>query len=132
MKMRRSYLLLILVLFFSCNGKSSADTDSTAAGPSEGSGKITFIELGSVNCIPCRAMVPVMEQMEKELGDQVDIVFHDVWTEEGRPFARKHGIRVIPTQVFLDRNGKEYYRHEGYFPAEELYPILQQGGVKLP
>ncbi len=132
MKMRHGYLLLVLALFFSCHGKINADTDSTAAGTSEGSGKITFIELGSVNCIPCRAMVPVMEQIENELGDQVEVVFHDVWTDEGRPYAQTHGIRVIPTQVFLDRNGKEFYRHEGYFPAEELYPILQQGGVKLP
>ena len=132
MKIRHSLLLLLLILFLSCNEKINADTASASGNLSEGSEKITFIELGSVNCIPCRAMVPVMEQMEKELGDQVDVVFHDVWTEEGKPYAQQHRIRVIPTQIFLDKNGSEYYRHEGYFPAEELYPILEKGGVNLP
>ncbi len=92
---------------------------------------MTFIELGSVNCIPCRAMVPVMEQIESELGDQVTIEFYDVWTDEGRPYGEMFQVRVIPTQVFLDRNGEEYFRHEGYLPIEEVYSVLEQGGVEL-
>jgi thioredoxin 1 len=37
---------------------------------------------------------------------------------------------VIPTQVFLDQNGNEYFRHEGYFPKEELVQILRKKGVR--
>ena len=43
--------------------------------------------------------------------------------------AKKYGIRVIPTQVFLDKDGKEYFRHEGYFPKDELVKVLKQKGV---
>ncbi|UCF86051.1 MAG: hypothetical protein JSV50_10580, partial [Desulfobacteraceae bacterium] len=28
--------------------------------------KVTFIELGSVNCIPCKKMQPIMKQIEEE------------------------------------------------------------------
>ena len=42
----------------------------------------------------------------------------------------KYGIKSIPTLVFLDETGKEYYRHEGFFPEEELVKVLQQKGVK--
>ncbi|MCK7477112.1 MAG: hypothetical protein M0C28_06080 [Candidatus Moduliflexus flocculans] len=31
----------------------------------------------------------------------------------------------------MDKDGKEYYRHEGFFPEEELVKILAKGGVKL-
>ncbi len=31
-------------------------------------------------------------------------------------------------KVFLDRAGKEYYRHEGYFPFDKVIKILQQKG----
>ena len=31
---------------------------------------------------------------------------------------------------FLDENGKEYFRHVGFFPEEELVKVLQQKGVK--
>lgn len=92
--------------------------------------KVTFIEIGSVNCVPCKMMQPVMKQIEEKYKNQVKVIFYDVWTEKEAPMAQKYGIRVIPTQVFLDNNGNEYYRHEGYFPFEELEQILKQKGVK--
>jgi thiol-disulfide isomerase/thioredoxin len=30
--------------------------------------KVTFIELGSVNCIPCKQMQPVMKSIEEKYG----------------------------------------------------------------
>jgi thioredoxin 1 len=91
---------------------------------------VTFIELGSVRCIPCRMMQPIMKDIEKDYAGQVKVVFHDVWTPEGEPFAQTFNILVIPTQVFLDKEGKEYFRHEGFFPKEDLVNILKQKGVK--
>jgi thioredoxin 1 len=91
---------------------------------------VTFVELGSVRCIPCKMMQPIMKDIEKDYAGQVKVVFHDVWTPEGEPFAQDFKIRIIPTQVFLDKEGKEYFRHEGFFPKEELVKILKQKGVK--
>lgn len=92
--------------------------------------KVTFVELGSIRCIPCKKMQPIMEEIKKEYRGQVKVVFHDVWTAEGKPYAYTYKIRVIPTQVFLDKDGKEYFRHEGFFPKEELVKILKKKGVK--
>ena len=88
--------------------------------------KVTFIELGSVHCIPCRKMEPVLESIRKKYPNDVKVVFYDVWTKEGKPFGTKYGIRSIPTQIFLDKNGKEYYRHVGYFPEKEVVKILKK------
>jgi thioredoxin 1 len=93
--------------------------------------KVTFVELGSVKCVPCKMMVPIMKEIEEKYGAEVQVIFHDVWTEEGRPYAEKLGIRGIPTQVFLDENGKEFYRHMGYYPMEQIIPILKKQGVKV-
>ena len=90
---------------------------------------VTFVELGSVRCIPCKKMQPIMREIEQEYAGKVKVVFYDVWTPDGKPYGEKFGIRVIPTQVFLDKDGKEYFRHEGYFPKEELVKVLQQKGV---
>ncbi len=91
---------------------------------------VTFVELGSVKCIPCKMMQPILKEIETEYAGQVKVVFHDVWTEAGKPFGARYKIRMIPTQVFLDKNGNEYFRHEGFFPKEELVKIFKQKGVK--
>lgn len=108
-------------------GLTAADNTTQQKQPNY---KVTFIELGSVRCIPCKKMVPIMEEIKKEYVNQVQVIFYDVWTDEGKPFGEKYSIRLIPTQIFLDKNGKEYYRHEGFFPKEELVAILKQQGVK--
>ena len=92
--------------------------------------KVTFVELGSVRCIPCKRMQPIMREIEEEYGGQVRVLFYDVWTAEGRPYAKQYQIRLIPTQVFLDQNGQEYFRHEGFFPKAELVEVLKQQGVE--
>ena len=92
--------------------------------------KVTFIELGSVRCIPCQKMQGVMKSIEKKYGSQVKVVFHDVWTPAGKPFGEKYGIEQIPTQVFLDENGTEFSRHVGFFAEDELVEILKTKGVK--
>ncbi len=91
--------------------------------------KVTFIELGSVSCIPCKQMQPVMKAIEEKYGEQIKIIFYDVWKPEQKHYAQKYGIRLIPTQVFLDENGKEFYRHEGFYPEAEIDKLLKGKGL---
>jgi len=131
-------LLIILSIITGCKKESvnqttidTTTTTTTIVEVKDNSNiKVTFIELGSVNCVPCRMMQPVMKKIEEKYGNQVKVVFYDVWTQKDAQKAYEYGIRVIPTQVFLDSSGKEYLRHEGYFPFEELEKILRIKGVK--
>jgi thioredoxin 1 len=91
---------------------------------------VTFVELGSVNCIPCKAMQKVMNAVEEKYGSQIKIVFYDVWKVEQKHYAEEYKIRLIPTQVFLDANGKELMRHEGHFPEKDIDAFLQSKGLK--
>ena len=106
------------------------DCRNALAQTPSGTVKVTFVEIGSVNCIPCKAMQPIMKEVEEEYKGQVKIVFHDVWTEKGKTDAMKYNIRVIPTQVFLDKAGKEYFRHEGYYPKADVVRVIKMQGVK--
>jgi thioredoxin 1 len=92
--------------------------------------KITFIELGSVNCIPCKKMQPIMKSLEKKYGEQLKVIFYDVWKKEHKDKSEKYGIKLIPTQIFQDENGKEIHRHEGYYPEAEIDKFLQSKGLK--
>jgi thioredoxin 1 len=128
----RGFFLIILVgvLSASCNAAGSKTDEKNSMAKAEEAYLVTFVELGSVRCIPCKMMQPIMKDIEKDYAGQVKVVFHDVWTPEGEPFAASFKIRIIPTQVFLDKEGKEYFRHQGFFPKDELIKVLQQKGVR--
>jgi len=124
--MKVKTLLLAVAIIFGISQTSSAQTTKSA----EKNVKVTFIELGSVKCIPCQKMEVVLESLREKYPKDVKVIFHDVWTEAGKPYAKQYGVKSIPTQVFLDADGKEYYRHVGFFPEEELVKILKQKRVK--
>lgn len=134
MKKSRLKELMILTIFLfglSCNSQQKPSQQLNQTDKNSATFKVTFIELGSIRCIPCQQMQPVMKSIESKYGKEVKVDFHDVWTDAGKPFGIKYGIEAIPTQIFLDENGKEYYRHVGFFPEEELVKILQIKGVKI-
>ena len=92
---------------------------------------VTFVELGSVRCVPCIQMQPIMKSIEQKYGEQIEVIFYDVWTDEGYKYSETYKIQLIPTQVFLDENGQEFFRHEGFFPEKEIDKLLQKQGLKI-
>ncbi len=98
-----------------------ATEPKTVAAPKE-SYKVTFMEIGSVSCIPCKMMQPIMKEIAADYKGIVKVEFYDLGVD--REIGPKYNIRVMPTQVFLDANGKEFFRHEGFYPKEELAKML--------
>ena len=129
-----SLILLILAglltICFAQNPQETKQNPSNERNKNTVKYKVTFIELGSVRCIPCQKMQSVMKLIEKKYRSQVNVVFHDVWTPEGKPFAELYGIEEIPTQVFLDEEGKEFSRHTGFFSEKEILKVIRLKGVK--
>jgi len=119
-------ITITLLLFTSCNAQ---ENNNDAKKKLSLNAKVTFVELGSVNCIPCRQMQPVMKAIEKKYGDQINVVFYDVWKPDQRKYAEEYRIKLIPTQVFLDEHGKEFFRHEGFFPEAEIDKVLEKQGL---
>ncbi|MBN2011517.1 thioredoxin family protein [candidate division KSB1 bacterium] len=132
------YLFIVTVFICLTCSNNNADknlsqnkslTISTESTTHNQTAKVTFVELGSVKCIPCKMMQPVMKTIESEFGDQINVVFYDVW-EDPVP-GKKYGIKLIPTQVFLDENNNEFFRHEGYFPIEDIKKLLVERGLAI-
>jgi len=124
------FLVLLAVVFAFRNVSNNTEATLTQEDTTTDEIKVTFIELGSVGCIPCDKMQPIMKEIEKEYKGQVEVIFYDVRTAFGEPYKKKFNIRAIPTQVFLDKDGNEYFRHLGFFAKNELVKILQMQGVK--
>ncbi|RLD67869.1 MAG: hypothetical protein DRI95_04120 [Bacteroidetes bacterium] len=82
--------------------------------------EITFLEFGAKGCSACKRMESVMEEIQNKYPQQVNIVFLNIIKPENQILMKYYGISVIPTQVLLDKNGNEYFRHIGYYSSEEL------------
>ena len=132
--MRGKIPVLLGIIAFACLacGEQGQETDAgeqKETAPPSHTAKITFLELGSVNCIPCRQMQPIMKSIEKKYGGQIRVVFHDVWKDPN--IGKQYGIRLIPTQIFLDEEGNQTLRHEGFLPEAAIDEFLQSRGLKI-
>jgi len=80
-----------------------------------------------VGCIPCEQMKPVMQKLRDTYQGKLEVIFIDV--REDHDTGRQFGVHMIPTQVFLDKSGKEFHRHIGFYSYEEIAPVLKKAGM---
>jgi thioredoxin 1 len=111
--------------FFAAQDATPAS--STQSAVNAGSGKVTMIDLGATECIPCKMMAPIIEELQKEYAGRADIIFIDVWKHPDQ--ARKYGIRAIPTQIFYDAGGKEVHRNVGFMDKKRIVEVLTRLGA---
>ncbi|MFO7665161.1 MAG: thioredoxin domain-containing protein [Desulfobacterales bacterium] len=124
---RSYYKVAGLILFFIlCLSLTTAFAEKKDNIPAKGT--VTMVDLGAKSCVPCKMMAPIMEKMEKKYAGKAVIHFYDVWKD--REPAVRFKIRVIPTQIFFDKNAKEVYRHEGFMSEADIVSQLSKMGVK--
>jgi len=82
--------------------------------------EITFLEFGSTGCSACKLMEKVLKEIQDLYPTKVNVVFINVTKKENNDLLKFYGIAVIPTQVLLNKTGKEFFRHSGYISTKEL------------
>lgn len=88
-----------------------------------------LVDLGADKCIPCIMMAPILEELREEYKGRLEVTFIDVWKNPGA--GRRYGIRVIPTQIFIDASGRELFRHEGFYSKEDILSKWRELGVEI-
>ncbi len=91
------------------------------------SGRPTIADFGAGWCKACQMMEPVLKEAAKKYEGKLNIVYVNV--DDYPNIARSYRIGPIPTQVFLDKNGKEVGRHIGYYPLADFEAQMKQFGV---
>lgn len=128
-------MLLALLLIVACSGTPDSKADSERSAQNENSSTTTaaklprMLDLGSVDCIPCKKMAPILDSLKIVYQGKVEIEFIDI--RKDMAAAREHGVTMIPTQIFFDGEGKEKSRHIGFFPADSIAARLSAIGAAL-
>ncbi|MCB0471742.1 MAG: thioredoxin [Flavobacteriaceae bacterium] len=89
------------------------------------SDKPVFVDFWAEWCGPCRMLVPIVSDLEKEFDGKVVIAKVDV--EKHQQYAAKYGVRNIPT-VLIFKDGEIVDKQVGVAPksvyAEKLGALL--------
>jgi thioredoxin len=55
-------------------------------------------------CGPCKAVAPILEELQAEYGDKINI--YKVNTEEQKELASVFGVQSIPSLLFIPKEGQ--------------------------
>ena len=88
-----------------------------------------LVDLGATKCIPCKLMAPILAELKTTYAGQLQVEFIDIW--ENPDAGDQYEFQTIPTQIFYDAQGKEVFRHEGFFPKEDILATWKELGVNL-
>ncbi len=110
--------------------RETTNNKETATATAPVPGKVTMIDLGADECVPCKMMAPILKELRAAYDGRAEIIFIDVWKD--RTQASKYGIRAIPTQIFFNEKGEEMFRHAGFMNREAIVQNLSQLGVAPP
>ncbi len=86
-------------------------------------GKITMVQFGKTECIWCEHMAPYLKEINAKYP-KTPIYY--VNTDKDILGAINMNISVLPASIFLDKDGKEIGRHEGYLLPDQIMELLRK------
>lgn len=98
-------------------------TDANFAQDVLQSDKPVLVDFWASWCGPCRAIAPVLEDLDAEYGDKFQIVKVDV--DANPNISAQFGIRSIPT-LFVFKNGEKVDTIIGGRPKSEFVALLEK------
>ncbi|MHC4962304.1 MAG: thioredoxin family protein [Planctomycetota bacterium] len=128
----KKYLILGALVVVVCGVMIAKNlkTHQQAAGLADdtviGKGKPVLLEVGSHSCVPCKKMMPILDELSTE-QTAFTVSFVDVWAAEEK--SEQYNIELIPTQIFFDKDGAELFRHVGFYPKEDILKKWKELGI---
>jgi thioredoxin 1 len=114
----RRQLIMALLFTFGILAVAQPQSGWTA------SNRPALYEFGAGHCISCKEMAKIIEELKTTIGDKVE--FRMLYADNEKPLFQQYKIMLIPTQVFLNAEGKEVDRHVGALTKEQVLAKLKE------
>jgi thioredoxin 1 len=85
-------------------------------------GKPVLIDFYADWCGPCRIQTPIIEELARRMGDQVEVKKINV--DDHMEMANQYRIYVVPTLI-IEKDTKEIRRIEGLTDISSLEAIMK-------
>jgi thioredoxin 1 len=84
----------------------------------------TILEFDRKFCPDCRKVELIIQGVKSGYPGQFSV--RQLYIDEQDYLFRQYRVAIVPTQVFLDPDGREVFRHQGVFPREQLVQKLRE------
>lgn len=88
--------------------------------------ELTVVELGGNGCKPCLKMDTVLKKLSDIYNNKVKIITYKLVDDSSMVIAKYFGVNMIPTQIVLNKDGLEVFRHTGFLSEKELSAIINE------
>jgi thioredoxin 1 len=79
--------------------------------------KVSVLYFSAAWCGPCKILKPVMEEISKEMSDNIDINYIDI--NDNMELCAKYGIMSVPTLLFI-KEGENKNKIVGLQPKTNI------------
>ncbi len=120
-------IALILILPIAVYTILSKNSSNIIAFAQEGN-KPSLMAFTSTMCMDCQKMKGIIKEIEDNYNDKINFVSINALDKNRKvqSYVKKHHVVLVPTIVFLDENGNEVNKIEGYIPKEELIKEIEE------
>ncbi len=87
----------------------------------------SLVSFTSTMCMDCQKMKGVLKNLEKDYKDKVNFVSVDALDKNRkvREYIKKYKVVLVPTMVFIDENGNQVNKIEGYISEDKMIKELE-------
>lgn len=87
------------------------------------SSKLVLVDFYANWCGPCKAMHPIIEDVMKEMGDNIHIIKIDI--DKYESLASLYSVRSVPTFMLI-KEGKIIWRQSGTLSQSAMVKLIKQ------
>lgn len=117
-------LILILPVAIYLMLNKNSDFDSAMAKSNDLPSLLIFT---STMCLDCQRMKALVSEIENDYNDKINFVRINALdnNRKVKEQVKAHGVVLVPTLIFLDVNGEQTNKIEGFIPKEELIKNIE-------